>query len=359
MPMPNLMLAMCLIRTTSSPLLMALVFQTLVNQNPVRTDLEHCKNLYVRGWQQFAQGFHENAINTLHQLMIESQLLNYTYLTQAAIEAIEIINISQQAPRIDVRSAPDSAENVVKVEQIISLADDLYHFRLLQPALEIYQQALQQSVFEQDICHISMCLNGIGQICIDRRQYRQADVYCRAATCLLTNANAAAHHAHALHTLGMVYYRQHLNDRALAHFLQAMDLWQGTGDSHGEAETLTCMGRTYVRKQEYWFALASFEAAIDLLQESSHTEDVDGKLAVLLEQVAQLCEQTHHFDLAIAHYLDTYHLYQHLQVPSHAARVLQRLGQLHEKLGNFAIALHYHDQALKLASEDNPVRYLD
>ncbi|MBE7384968.1 MAG: tetratricopeptide repeat protein [Leptolyngbya sp. SIO1E4] len=340
--------------SSSQLLLIALVHQALTAQQPVNPSLDHCKILYIQGWQQQENGQSDAALATFQQLLIASQQLNQAALMQAALMAMQTILSELSEGRVnpaELAAIPEAVVDTAELARLLALADDFYHQNQLQPALNTYQQALREAAAAQDAVSIGICLNGIGLVHLCWQRYPRADTYFYAAANILAETAAAAGHATALHNWGIANYCRGYTATARDCFQQALDRWQAGQDPLGEALTLAYLGRTYARDREYWFALGSFEAAVDLFHEISDEVDVRGEAAALMAQIALVCEQTRHFDLAIAYYLEAYDLYQAIDAEPDVAIVLHQLGRLHERVGNVAIALHYYRQSLQIASQ--------
>jgi len=155
------------------------------------------------------------------------------------------------------------------------------------------------------------------------------------------NIDAPVPSAIVQHNLGLTYYQRGYYRQAQTCFQTALQHWQANADSLGLALTLDYLGRIYARQQESWLALGSFEAATDVLNDLAEHTDVRREAAALLLQMADLCEQTQHPELAIAYWSEALEIYQTLPTMASCVVIWQRLSRLHQQAGHAAIARHY------------------
>lgn len=330
--------------------LVALIHFAIGQQQCNHPNLAQCRALYQRGWRQQEEGDWDLALESFQQLLLDSQQLRHGGLVQAALLAIQTSLVSDSAEALPKAARPLAIASASKeLAQLLSLGEALCHQEQLQLALVTYQKALRQATLLEDTVGIGVCLNGISMVYTELQDYLKAETYCYAAANILADSNTPIVYAAVLHNWGMVSYYQGNNTEAMDCFHQALAAWEEGQHPLGEAMTLTYLGRTYARNHDYCFALSSFQAAALLFETLDEGIDIRLENASLIEQVAQLCEHTHHPDLAIAYYLDAYALYQDCDAVSNALIVLQRLGSLHEEMGSVAIALHYYRQAVVLA----------
>lgn len=345
------------ITSASTPLLTALIHQTFALAQPTPT-LEHCKILYRQGWQQYEVGQAEAALGIFQQLLLSAQRLDSIPFMQAALQATQSI-WKQKTPAASAPELDSKSNSPSEFERLLAVACEFYEQNQLQSALDGYRQALRQATCEQDALKIGISLNGLGLVYGRLQEYAQAEAYGRAAARVLAVTNTPICQAAAIHNWGLAHFHQGHDSKALACFQDALVIWQQQQDALGEAMTLTYLGRVYARNRDYLFAFSCFEAAAEIFRDVSPEVDVRAEAAALGVQIALLCEQTSHFDLAITYYLDALSLFEAIDDASEVARVLHQLGRMHEWCGQVAIALHYYQLALQTAGSLHQILRLE
>jgi tetratricopeptide (TPR) repeat protein len=316
---------------------------------PRPTGLDRCQRLYELGWQQVEQGQYEAALQTFQDLLVVSDRWQHGGLQQAAHHALQELGVepvTTATVRIGALTSNGSSDTD-PCEQRCAQGDSWVDQQHLAAALVAYQEALQGATAAENTWQIGQCLNRIGRVYQLQQAYDRAATYFRSAAHILVAESPAAT-AVAYHNEGLCYYAQQRYEAALECFKAALDHWQGVEDTLGVALTLDYLGRVYAHQQDYWLALGSFEAALDVLRGLSRQQDVRVEAADLLVQIAHLCEQTCHWDLAIVYWLDALTIAP-APNPAMQATVLSQAGQLHHRLGQTAIARHYYQWVIALA----------
>lgn len=303
-----------------------------------------CAYLYLQGWQDQAAGNLQSALRAFQEILIRGRQAGHQGWITAAESAIADLTSAWPVPA----TASDLTQEF-KLAAACRQAARLYTRGDAAAALTTYRQTLMAATQAEQPLAIATCLNGLGLIELDQQRYESAESHLRAAVWVLADRAAPELCAIAHHNLGLVYYQQGRYPQAQTCFQAALQHWQETPDSLGVALTLDYLGRVYAQQQDCWLALGSFEAAIDVLNDLAEQIDVRYEAAALLMQIAALCEQTQHPQLAIAYWLEALEIYETL--PDMAPRLLiwQRLSQLHQQAGQTAIARHYRQRVCRAA----------
>lgn len=325
-------------------------YSAMVERQRSEAGLQRCQDLYMAGWHQREQGQLRVALAVFQELSALSRQLEHPGWISAVDSALQFVAAEIAVSEAIAPLAPEITGLDSEIAGLIAKATSLRTQGYRQQAMEIYREALPEAVENHDVLNTARCLNDMGLIYLSWQQYEKAAAYCRTATEALSEIEAPAASAIAFHNQGIAHYQQQQFEAALRCFQQALNYWQAVDDTVGVAITLDYLGRVYAENHDYWLALGSFEAAIDVLNELRLEENVQAEAAVLMEQIAILCERTQHFDLALAYWIDTLAIYQRQQDVPRLIETWHRLGGLYQQMGYGAIALYCYRQLALLTA---------
>ena len=309
--------------------------------------LPHCSQLYVQGWQQQTAGQCTGAQRAFQELLGMGRQIGHQGWVVAAEQAIAALSQAVFNAASEVTRRAVTPQDVATVEHC-NRAAILHHQGSWQDAVQAYQQVLSFAAQAGHRLAMGRCLNGLGLIYFDQQQFAQAESRFRAAIAVLDELQVPQPQAMVHHNLGLAHYHQGQHQLAQRHFQAALELWPQDEDGLGLVLTLDYLGRVYAQQGDSWLALGSFEAAIDGLNELATTDqDVRPEAAALLMQIANLCEQTRHFYLAIAYLQAALAIYQTLPFVAPEIVIWQRLSELYAKAGHPAIAGYYAQQVVQ------------
>lgn len=324
--------------------LIALVHRALATSSPLFKDGDALAAMYNMGWQEYDINHCENALESFQIALIAAQQQGKDTYIVGALQAIAWIldHGKSRPPAIEpcFREASVTAEQEL-LANLLGRATVRHGINDWRRALSLYQQALEIAKQQQALKEIGLCLNGLGLIYLSRHQFERGQTYSQAAIAIAEDIGNRPILATAAHNLGVALYWQQQYNRALSAFGQAQRVRHQLGDNVGEALTLDYMGRIYACQQAYMFALSCYQAALECYSAADQST-LQRQIAALKEQMALLCEQTHHYDLAIAYYLEALDIFQ--ACGEHRSAILMQhcLARLHEVAGQTAIALHYY-----------------
>ncbi|MDB9529471.1 tetratricopeptide repeat protein [Oscillatoria sp. CS-180] len=310
-----------------------------------KTGMERCKDLYLKAWRHRESGQLRTALNIFQEGLALSRHLGHKGWISTLEKAIQLIVAELAVEEAIAPLAPEMRSKESMATRLLAQAQSRHAQGDHYGAMATYQEALQGAVQEEDTYSVAQCLNGMGLICLDWQQCSQAETYFCAASEALAELNAPMESAIAFHNWGLAHYQQAEFTGALRCFQQALDCWQAVEDTVGVAVTLDYLGRVYAQNHDYWLALGSFEAAIDVLNEMGIEQDVSDEAIALMGQIALLCEQTRHFDLALAYKADVLAAHQRAGHTSQLAAVWCHLGRLCQQLDYDVFAGHCYRQA--------------
>ncbi|MGF1458175.1 MAG: hypothetical protein ACFBSG_04040 [Leptolyngbyaceae cyanobacterium] len=302
--------------------------------------LGRCSDLYVQGCQQQALGQQETALRAFQELLIMGRQHGHQGWILAAERAIADLGVavavvtSVPNPFATVSMPPEILQNCHQAA--VLSAEGRWH-----EATAAYRAVLALATQAERPVDMARCLNGLGLIALDQQHYATAESHFRAAAEVLADMPPTEATAIALHNLGVAHLQQEHYSQAKVALQSALERWQLQADSLGLAVTLEYLGRVYAHHQEYWLALGSLEAAADVLSELAGHQDVTQALAVLLMQVAAVCEQTQHPDMAIAYWNEALTIFQTHHILAPQLMIWQRLSQLCNQCGYWAIGQQF------------------
>ena len=98
------------------------------------------------------------------------------------------------------------------------------------------------------------------------------------------------------------------------------------------ALVLSMMGRLYLAKRYYLFALASFQASLEAYRSLTYdaviNAPIQNRMAVVLCEIAHIAQVTNHPDIAIEHYLEALWHFNQLGNKVRMHQIVQHLDQL-------------------------------
>lgn len=346
-------LTLSLITTLQREPLIALIHQELVTGVPLVSDTEALAAMYEVGWQEYDNAHMEVALESFQTVLIVAQQQQDQAYMAGALNAIAWIldhgeiepSLAEPAPMIPAPSTqPDPIEPEL-LSDLLALAN--YHHTTddWQQALDLYQQALELANCHQALTEMGLCLNGLGLIYLSLRNFDRAQTYTQTAVAIFEETGDGAFLAAATHNLGVALYWQHHYAAAIQVFSQSQQLRHQMADTLGEAITLDYMGRAFASQRDFMFALSCYQAALECYSEITDCDGIEMQIAILQGQIAILCEQTHHRELAVGHYLDALATFQDNAEYSSATLMQHRLARLHETSGRTTMALYYYEQA--------------
>jgi tetratricopeptide (TPR) repeat protein len=346
-------LTLSLIANLQREPLIALIHQELIAGVPLVSDAEALAAMYEVGWQEYDNDHRETALESFQTVLIVAQQQQDQAYMAGALNAIAWIldhNEIEPSPGepTPILSAPSPQPNATEHEllsDLLALAN--YHHTTddWQQALDLYQQALELANCHQALTEMGLCLNGLGLIYLSLRNFDRAQTYTQTAVAIFEETSDRVFLAAATHNLGVALYWQHHYEAAIQAFSQSQQLRHQMADILGEAITLDYMGRAFASQQEYMFALSCYQAALECYSEMTDYDGIEMQIAILQGHIAILCEQTHHQELAISHYLDALETFQSNAEYSSATLMQHRLARLHETSGRTTMALYYYEQA--------------
>ncbi|MEO1069747.1 MAG: tetratricopeptide repeat protein, partial [Cyanobacteria bacterium J06638_6] len=179
-------------------------------------------------------------------------------------------------------------------------------------ALECYKKALAVFQAIDDLSGVGYTCHQIGTLMLHQHRYDLARRWAALAVQSFSqlghgvkdNPIVRCHYGAALHLLGQTSYYQGQFSLALKQLEQALTLRHQLRDDVGEALVLVDMGRAYRAQQQYWYALACYESALDIAQLREATFEGTWFEAEVRHAIAQLCRACGHLDLALKHELE-------------------------------------------------------
>jgi tetratricopeptide (TPR) repeat protein len=188
-------------------------------------------------------------------------------------------------------------------------------FGQIDPAINCYRHALYAFRQAKDALNMGRMLNRLGELHARRGDQKETQALCQAAARTFRRLNNIQEAIPALRNIAMVHYHQARPLLALKLLEKTLDYCEDIGDTFNAAMTLSCMAHVYETQQQYLFALASDEAALDIFRNIEHIDQLDQAAyhtTQILCHLGHLCKQTGHLDVALHHYLEALNLLEAL-----------------------------------------------
>lgn len=303
-----------------------------------------------QAWQHFDHQQIEAAIVLFTLIQARAQTSADSYFQEVTHNSLQFLatELARRTPTSSAVSQPHPEAALLRLEAEVHLkegqlcyeqgwwADALHH---LESALQIFT-ALQVAV------GVGRSLALMGAIHRTQGYANRAQAYSQAAAVVLENTPAQRDLAQALTCLGLAHWAEQDYNPAQQALETALHLYQTLKMPFEEGRVLTWLGQIYGYQREFMFALACYEATLDLYLPLPQTEDVERQTAQVLMRLGPLCEQTGRPQLAIAPYQEALERYQRLGDGVGGRHLARCLGRLHEDQGRFTLALDYYQQAL-------------
>jgi tetratricopeptide (TPR) repeat protein len=301
------------------------------------------------GWDHFDGDRLGLALVTFAVVRLRSQPGDYFYTladNSLSFLAMEVRHRSGGAVTTSAMEDGSEESTLALLEAQVHLTEADFCHQQDHPsdALIHAERALRDFVAFQDSGGVGRSLSQLGQIYLAQGQVDRAVAYGQAAVAVLADTAAIAAQAAAWHGLGLARAAQGDWEGAQTALNAALDRYYRLGQPDAEVHTLIALGQVYVQRREFMFALACYEAALDLGTTRPHHRRA---MAQTLIQVGELCEATDRPLWAIAPYEDALDRYRQLGDDAQVQHLYRRLGRLHEALGQVHQALQCYQQAMQ------------
>ncbi|MBR9855418.1 MAG: tetratricopeptide repeat protein [Algicola sp.] len=146
--------------------------------------------------------------------------------------------------------------------------------------------------------------------------------------------------------IGKVYLSLNNFNLAEQHFEETKQASERLGDDKELAISLGFLGASHEKQGEYKEALKDQRQSLELFQK---LDDVQG-VALTNENIGSIYEDLEQFDLAHSYFTKAYHYFEGSRT-AQEINVLNNLGDVFRKKGEFYIGVEYTTRALELAKE--------
>lgn len=221
-------------------------------------------------------------------------------------------------------------------------------------AIAVYHQALYSFRQVKDTLNTAKMLNRLGELYALRDDLPTTLRLCQAAERLFCQENDLDGAISALRNVAMVHYQLQHPEQAIKLLERVLADCDTQGDRFNEAITLTCLAQVYGSQQQYLFALACQEAALEHFQTVEDLDRIDEatyRLALSLCHIGQICVKTGHSDVAIRRYGEALTIFESAGMSEEILSTLATLCQLHGQLEQYCQALAYRQRALSYESQ--------
>lgn len=179
---------------------------------------------------------------------------------------------------------------------------------------------------------------------IHQGQYSNGEPHALTALDLARSGTLRRLEGLALNELGIYRFVENAFDAALYSYMQAMQLLKMYGKPSDVAKVHTNMGNVHSRKREYFEAVCSYEAALDLL---NGTEDVVAQAKVLMNLSSLYQYVLYDSDTAIKYTEQAIALFRKLNDSTGLSKALHNYAQFIRRQGKLEASIHVYREALE------------
>jgi class 3 adenylate cyclase/tetratricopeptide (TPR) repeat protein len=223
----------------------------------------------------------------------------------------------------------------------------VYHLQADYPrALAHLEQWAEMAADLGDTGDLAEATGLVGNVYFNRGDYERALAYHERQFALATGAGNQRESLRAIGSMGNVYMVTGDYLRALDHLARTLSSAAEIGDRHTVLTAALNMGMIYVLQGDYTAGLASLHFALDTaikLYERTAAAVALNNLAWTYFYLGTHDQAAHLFGKAIA-------LAQALSIPYYLVDALHGKAQLHARRGEYAEALSWNEQALRVAA---------
>ncbi len=214
-------------------------------------------------------------------------------------------------------------------------------------AVAIHAHALRAAHHSGDRAAEAHALTSLGAVYWRQGRYRRAAEHHQLALALFCEIGDQAGEARALDYLGAVYRRQGYYRRAAEHHQQALILFREIGHRTGEADALDNLGAAYRWQGYYRRAAEHHQQALILFREIGHRSGE----ADALDNLGTVYWRQGHYGRAAEHHQQALALFREIGYRAGEADALDNLGLVYSQQGHYGRAAEHHQQALALFRE--------
>lgn len=254
-----------------------------------------------------------------------------------------------EAERLNVLPVARLAIELGKDNLVLALAESLAQFLLSggywQDARLIHEQALAAAQRLDDASAQAEALTNLAQVYQDEGKFGTALAHFADALKMWDVVGRTDGRARTLTGLGFTYERTGEYHKAVDALSEALSIRQETGDRFGEAHALNAMGAVYWRLCSYQDALAAFQNALVIRRE---IEDRHGE-ARTVNNIGFTYQRLGDYEKALSWLQSARVIARDVEDKSAELVTINNLGYTTERLGDFAGGRTYATEALERA----------
>ena len=211
-------------------------------------------------------------------------------------------------------------------------------------ALTVHTHALRAGRHTGDRAAEAHALTSLGVVYWQQGYYPQAVDHHQQALALAREIGYQAGEAYALGNLGLVYRRQGYFQQAAEHHQQSLALFREIGHRVGEANALGSLGTVYKRQGYYPQAAAHLQQALTLAREIGHRAGE----AYALGNLGGVHLRQGRYPQAAVHHQQALTLARGIGDRINEAYALGNLGNVYQRQSRYPRAAEHHQQSLAL-----------
>ncbi|MFD2160871.1 tetratricopeptide repeat protein [Paradesertivirga mongoliensis] len=217
----------------------------------------------------------------------------------------------------------------------------------------VIKAKLDSSLAVKDLKHAGVFYMQMAEILFNEGAIVQALEYYLKAYKLFGQERDLSNLAKTQNRIGNIHFKSQRYTLALKNFKQSLNIFKQLEDKNGIADSYSSIGTAYLRQGIPDSSSHFFKKALDEFKKvQPGKETIDG-----YEKMGKIYEDLGDFNQALENYLSAQKLYAKKGVAADAG-LLNNIGDIHRKTGNFRSALTYSKSAEQQAFKIHDVREL-
>ena len=282
-------------------------------------------------------------------------LLLIVFISKSGISQDEIFEVSRQQY---TRGAYDSALLSLQslgadslMFKVLRLKGDVHYMKYdYQRSLSYYQKAVSEASDVSDISDkdLTEAYVNIGELYIKLSLFDQSIAQSRTALRLARRFKDELSEANAMYNLSTAFTRNGVYDSAIYYIGRVYEIDLKSGDSTAISSDFNTLGFLHMQNEEYEKGLNYYHQSL------AHLPKTDSyRVALRISNIGFAKMQLNEFEGAEADFFNSIIYFEKLKAFKQVIKQYINLGTLYNKMGDYAKALTYQEEAIDYADQIN------
>lgn len=238
----------------------------------------------------------------------------------------------------------ESAPDTQRFKSLYDFAWEGYLYSQPDSAYYYAQLLHDQAVEKNQSDWVAKALNLQGNTQIIMGAYFEAFRLFNSSLAVSEKTGNLKEQANSLHSIGIIYYYQGDNPRAIEHYMRSLKIRESIGDRQGISKSLNNIGIVYSEQKKFGNAFDFFSRSLVLCRELN---DRRGE-ASTLNNLGLIMKEKGNPDSAYAFYRRSMEISESIGDKRDMATVLNNMGHIHRQRGDYDKALELYNQSLAI-----------